>query len=132
MTWNREKFAARYRALRAEGLTRAECAARLGLNPKTMDNRVRSAGCWIPPSGVRQQTQDIERIAQRAACICDDVREVDPKVVLSILAQQCEADPLVMAQLIMALAAWVDPDESLEQRGRRVEAITAPRLAVAG
>ncbi|WP_407107842.1 hypothetical protein [Rhodococcus aetherivorans] len=67
-----------------------------------------------------------EHIARDAQALVDDVRSVDPREVLREVMTQCEAAPLRMAQIVMALAAWVDPDETISARGARIEAITAP------
>lgn len=68
--------------------------------------------------------QYFEAIATDAQCIVEDVRVIDPQHVLTGIARQCEAAPLRMAQIIMALAAWVNPDETLSERIERVESIT--------
>lgn len=68
----------------------------------------------------------LEHIARDAQALVDDVRSVDPREVLREVMIQCEAAPLRMAQIVMTLAAWVDPDETLSARGARVEAITGP------
>lgn len=68
--------------------------------------------------------QYFDAIASDAQAIVDDLRSTDTQVVLRKLSRECEAAPLRMAQIVMALAAWVNPDETLAARGERVEAIT--------
>lgn len=74
--------------------------------------------------GLKTVDEYLEAIATDAQCIVDDIRTIDPQHVLRGIERQCATAPLRMAQIIMTLAAWVDPDETLTARGTRVEAIT--------
>lgn len=79
----------------------------------------------LPPAVVDLHA-DVDAIAAYAQAIVDDIRHIDPREVLHELAVYAEAAPGRMAQIVMCLAAWVDPHEPLSARGERVEAITAP------
>jgi hypothetical protein len=72
---------------------------------------------------------DVDTIASRAQTLVDDVRDIDPRLTLRTLTLHCRDHPGQMAQILMCLAAWVNPDEPLNARGARVEAITTSRTA---
>lgn len=74
---------------------------------------------------------EIEKVAATAHSLCMSIRESDPRELFTQIATQCECDPERMAQVVMALAAWVPVDEPLSARGERVEAITMARLGIA-
>lgn len=72
---------------------------------------------------------DVESVAQDAHNLCLALREIDPEELLADIARMCARSPRRAAQVFLALAAWVDPEESLSVRGERVEAITRHRRA---
>ena len=55
---------------------------------------------------------DLERVARRALAIVSDMREVDPQLTFDTLAIMCGTEPCRMAQVLMCLAVWIDPEES--------------------
>lgn len=71
---------------------------------------------------------DIEAVASTAHAICVSLREADPRELLRELMIVCEHEPARTAQVIMALAAWVDVDESMSARHQRVDAIATERV----
>lgn len=72
---------------------------------------------------------DMDAVAATALAICDDIRDYDGTMLHRQLTYACGTDPARMAQILMALAAWVDPEETLSARGARVESISARRIA---
>ena len=63
---------------------------------------------------------DVERLADELAC---DLREVDPVDVFRAADWLVRERPLVAAQVLVALAAFVDVDEPRSRRAARVDAI---------
>lgn len=72
---------------------------------------------------------DVDVIAQRAFAVVERLRDDDPRRILSELANMCRVRPTQAAQMIMALAAWVDPAEPTATLWERVERITQERIA---
>lgn len=68
---------------------------------------------------------DVDAIAETAHTLTVAIRELDPRDLLADIATQCTQHPGRMAQVMMALAAWVDPYEPMSVRDRRVNAIIA-------
>ncbi|NKR60222.1 hypothetical protein GS474_15940 [Rhodococcus hoagii] len=79
----------------------------------------------LPPP-VDGLESDINVVAKFANAIVESIHTVDPRELLHELAILAEGSPGRTAQIMMALAAWVNIDEPLSARGARVEAITAP------
>lgn len=63
---------------------------------------------------------DLDPFAADALSLCVQVRATDPWRTYRTLAQQCHRDPERMAQLLMALAAFVDPETSTTGELRRI------------
>ena len=59
--------------------------------------------------------RDLDAIARTARRLIDDVRAGEPAVTAAVLANLCRAEPGRMAQVMMALAAWVGPDVTDEE-----------------
>lgn len=72
---------------------------------------------------------DISAIEDTAEIIVADIREYDPSAFHMQLTAACITEPARMAQVIMALAAWVKPGESKGVRDARVEAITRAKAS---
>ncbi|MDI9914396.1 hypothetical protein [Rhodococcus sp. IEGM 1379] len=67
---------------------------------------------------------DTDDIATFALQVCEDIRESDTRTLHDRLTAQCAREPGQMAQAMMALAAWVNPEERITARLDRVERIT--------
>lgn len=67
---------------------------------------------------------DVEDVAQAAHVLSLLIRDIDPAELLTQLTDLNRRSPVWMAQIVMALAAWTNPDESESVRGDRVEAIS--------
>jgi len=72
-----------------------------------------------------------DTLGNEALAIALSVRDEDPQIILDTLTRGCMSNPLRMAQIIMALAAFTPVDEPQSVLVQRVESITAPRVAVA-
>lgn len=70
---------------------------------------------------------DHDQLAAEALQIAEDVRELAPLATYQRLAAQCARDPERMAQVIMCLSAWLDPDTPVGALVARAEAITEAR-----
>lgn len=73
----------------------------------------KKAGLW----------SDVDDVATFAHQVCEDVRESDTRALHDRLTVECARRPGQMAQALMALAAWVNPDERITARLDRVERI---------
>lgn len=71
---------------------------------------------------------DHDAIATAALQVCEDIRDQWPLELYRNLVEQCIAEPERMAQIVMALAAFVPVEESILATIRRVEAITDRRV----
>lgn len=67
-------------------------------------------------------------IAAAALNVCEQLRELWPLELYRQLVDQCIEDPERMAQVVMALAAFVPTDESILTTIRRVESITDQKV----
>ncbi|KJF21932.1 hypothetical protein C7T36_18305 [Rhodococcus sp. AD45-ID] len=72
---------------------------------------------------------DTDDIATFAHKICEDIRESDTRTLHNRLTAECTHRPGQMAQALMALAAWVNPEERITARLDRVERITEVKAA---
>lgn len=72
---------------------------------------------------------NIHRVARFAAELADRIREEDPRELFEELANLCHRHPAKAAQMLMAHAAWFDPEQTTAQLTARAEAITEHRLA---
>lgn len=70
---------------------------------------------------------DHDQLAAEALQIAEDVRELAPLATYQRLAAQCARDPERMAQVIMCLSVWLDPDTPVGALIARAEAITEAR-----
>lgn len=68
-----------------------------------------------------------DTLGNEALALACSVREDDPEHLLGTLTAACTRDPQRMAQIVMALAAFVDIDEPHLRLVRRVAAITATK-----
>lgn len=66
---------------------------------------------------------DVDDVATFAHQVCEDIRESDTRALHDRLTVECARRPGQMAQALMALAAWVNPDERITARLDRVERI---------
>lgn len=73
----------------------------------------KKAGLW----------SDVDDVATFAHQVCEDIRESDTRALHDRLTVECARRPAQMAQALMALAAWVNPDERITARLDRVERI---------
>lgn len=73
----------------------------------------KKAGLW----------SDVDDVATFAHQVCEDIRESDTRALHDRLTVECARRPGQMAQALMALAAWVNPDERITARLDRVERI---------
>lgn len=73
--------------------------------------------------GDRLRYGDIDEVAKTAASLVEGVREMDGDSLLSQLTALAWSAPGFIAQILMALAAWVDPDEPADERTARLREI---------
>lgn len=71
---------------------------------------------------------NVHTLARYAADLSERIRDEDPEEMRAALIELCAEHPVKAAQLLMVFAAWVDPDEPVQRRVSRVEAISRPRL----
>ena len=77
---------------------------------------------WTPDS-------NLHRVARFAAELADRIREEDPRELYEELTSLCHRHPAKATQMLMALAAWFDPDQTTAQLVARAESISEARLA---
>ncbi|SHV90629.1 Uncharacterised protein [Mycobacteroides abscessus subsp. abscessus] len=70
---------------------------------------------------------DLDRVAEDALDLVGRLREDDPRRVFEQLRLLAELHPAKYAQIAMALAAFVNPDEGTVALRRRVDAIVENR-----
>lgn len=70
---------------------------------------------------------DLDKLAAIAQKLAEDIREMDPQRVFRECERLAKWHPTRAAQLLMCLATFVNPDESLGQRVTRVDAIVLDR-----
>jgi hypothetical protein len=71
---------------------------------------------------------DLDRVAQIAFEISERLREEDLAKLNRELVNLCRFHPVKSAQIITALAAWLDPETPTTVLWERCEAITASRV----
>lgn len=71
---------------------------------------------------------DIDVVASRAHALTERIREDDPRRIYAELTNLSQRHPAKAAQIIMALAAWIDPDEGTRTLGDRAESVTQARI----
>lgn len=72
---------------------------------------------------------DLDRVAKTAMSIVSDVRDIDPQRTLSTLTTLCATEPGRMAQVLMCLGVWVDPDDTTDALTRRAIDAAGTRAA---
>jgi hypothetical protein len=72
---------------------------------------------------------DLDRVAEIAYGIAERIRDEDPRRLYNELVNLCHRHPAKAAQIVMAFAAWFDPDEHTEVLWARVRGIAAARTA---
>ena len=72
---------------------------------------------------------NLHRVARVATELADRIREECPRELFDELAGLCHHHPAKAAQVLMALSAWFDPDQTTEQLVARAESITEARVA---
>lgn len=72
---------------------------------------------------------DLDKVAQIAFEITEKLREEDLAELNRELVNLCQQHPVKSAQIITALAAWLDPDTPTGVLWARVESITRTRVA---
>ncbi len=72
---------------------------------------------------------DVDVVANAAHNLVLSIRDLEPREVMRQVVGLCLRRPGWMAQIVLTLAAWVNPEESLNRRGERVEAISRWRAA---
>lgn len=77
---------------------------------------------WTPDS-------NLHRVARFAAELADRIRDEDPRELFEELANLCHRHPAKAAQMLMAHAAWFDPEQTTAQLVARAESISEARLA---
>lgn len=75
---------------------------------------------------------DHGELAAEALGIAEQVRETGPLELYRYLTNQCVRDPERMAQIIMCLGVWLDPDVTTDELIRRAESAVESRVAVVG
>ncbi|WP_306358780.1 MULTISPECIES: hypothetical protein [unclassified Nocardia] len=66
-------------------------------------------------------------VAAAALEVCDRVRNHNPLTTYRHYVAACARNPERMAQVLMALGAWIDPDTPVSVLGDRAEAAAANR-----
>ncbi|WP_218721428.1 hypothetical protein [Nocardia sp. MH4] len=74
---------------------------------------------------------DLDQLAADTLQLVEDIQAIDPDRTFEHLTRRCEHDPARMAQVVMLLAIWMDPDVSLSVLGQRAEALAGGRLGKA-
>ncbi|MBF6332446.1 hypothetical protein [Nocardia transvalensis] len=71
----------------------------------------------------------VETIATTAHLVTLAIRDIAPQDLYTVLVTVAGKRPERLVQVMMALAAWVDPDEPITVRHNRVYRITTSRVA---
>ncbi|RIJ76649.1 hypothetical protein D1871_11290 [Nakamurella silvestris] len=77
-----------------------------------------------PDIDISTADSDMGAVSITAWAVVTDIREFDIRDLHKHLTLGCTLEPARMAQVIMALAAWVDPDESETALNTRASTIT--------
>lgn len=70
---------------------------------------------------------DLDNVASIAFGIAEKIRDDDPRRLFEALTDLCRRHPAKSAQVIMAFAAWFDPDVPVQTLWGRVHEITRDR-----
>ena len=127
-----DTFLTEFRHFRACGYTLDEIATVLGIQVESVERRLqrmRKRGLQIDHlvGDACTVLADADAVGEAANAVTVAVREMDPSELHRWITTQCELRPAQMAQIMMALALWVDTDETTIARGERIESLSAPR-----
>lgn len=123
--FDQNEFLGAYLPMRHNGWTDEQIADRIGISVKSLRNRATRCGVPFRPSA--DMYPDEDSIGDAANAMTVLVREEDPFAVHAGVVELCASHPRKVAQVIMALAAWVNVDEPMSVREERVREIAAPR-----
>jgi hypothetical protein len=91
----------------------------------------RLPGRFPEPTELTSGSLPIDDVEVLANALADSMRCVeDLQAFRDRIALRCHLQPVVMAQVFMALAAWIDVDETTKQRSQRVEDLVLERRAL--
>lgn len=128
-----DTFLTEFRHFRACGYTLDAIADVLGLQVESVERRLqrmRKRGLQIDHlvDDSCVVLADADTIGEAANAVTIAVREMDPAELHRWITTQCELRPAQMAQVMMALGAWVNiEDETTVARGDRIESLSMPR-----
>jgi hypothetical protein len=71
---------------------------------------------------------DHDLLAADVLQLVEDIQEKDPSRSFAHLTVRCQRDPAQMAQVLMCLAIWMDPETPVSVLTQRAEAIAVGRL----
>lgn len=71
---------------------------------------------------------DVDVVAQKAFILSERIRDDDPARVFRETVGLCENHPARAAQVLLAFAAWFDPDVPVNTLWQRVAEITQSRV----
>lgn len=72
--------------------------------------------------------RNLDRVGRYAVGLAERIRDEDPREMFDDMQDFARRHPAKCAQIVMTLAALVDPSESPEVMAARVESITASRV----
>jgi transcriptional regulator of nitric oxide reductase len=128
-----DTFLTEFRHFRACGYTLDEIATVLGIQVESVERRLqrmRKRGLQIDHlvGDACTVLADADAVGEAANAVTVAVREMDPSELHRWITTQCELRPAQMAQVMMALGAWVNiEDETTVARGDRIESLSMPR-----
>lgn len=73
----------------------------------------------------RDPDPDLDNVADIAFAIAEKIRDEDPRRLFDELTHLCRNHPAKAAQIVMAFAAWFDPETPVGVLWERVAGITA-------
>lgn len=71
---------------------------------------------------------DLDRLANIAYQLSEQVRDDDPNKVRAELIRLCASHPVKAAQVLMVLAIWFDPDTTTQTLWERTESVCRSRV----
>lgn len=71
---------------------------------------------------------DHDQLAADVLQLVEDIQSQDPDRFFAHLILRCQRDPAQMAQMLMCLAIWMDPETPVSVLTQRAEAIAVGRL----
>lgn len=75
-----------------------------------------------------QPEPDLDLVAGRAYDLTERIRQEDPRRVHAELSNLCRLHPAKAAQMMMALAVWINPDDGTLTLIQRAENVTRCRV----